>query len=378
MRTILLSIITLCSLLVSACSPPMPARNPPSHDEMLDMIGSQWEERKPIRTIKLPSTFFLSRPLRGGLPEELSELPFNAYFPEGDATIDDIIALLDYQGLPVAFYWENTDAIDEIKARSINFRRYNGTLGGFLRKIEKTVDVAHWWDDDTLFLATTQRYVVTIPQEETTSSIIEDELSNLGASEIFRSVHGGQMIYSAPPRLNEEILVPFLRRISQNFCEVTMQIALVTVTITDTLNRGFDWNAFNMTINTKQDGRISDEDDEGSLTTISSQQIIHNLLRRGFPIFGSETEVGISMAIAYLSQFGRTKTAQAVELRTLAGQEITIDRSTEIPYVSGYEGGTTGDNPTPPTPEFDTVDVGLEVTLTPNFDSLTGITTLSM
>jgi hypothetical protein len=83
-----------------------------------------------------------------------------------------------------------------------------------------------------------------------------------------------------------------------------------------------------------------------------------------------------------LSEFGTTSTDQNVELRTLAGQPVHLRDGGETPYVSQITSNTTisgaGAGVASDTVEFETVDTGLTLDLTPNFDAGSGIVTVDV
>ncbi|WP_163597015.1 hypothetical protein, partial [Klebsiella pneumoniae] len=64
-------------------------------------------------------------------------------------------------------------------------------------------------------------------------SAIQKELEKLGATNVVTSVAAGKILYEAPPRLNDEILTPFLRKAEQNLAVIKLQTAVVQLQIKD-------------------------------------------------------------------------------------------------------------------------------------------------
>ena len=91
--------------------------------------------------------------------------------------------------------------------------------------------------------------------------------------------------------------------------------------------------------------------------------------------------LSLTAAIGFLSEFGTTSTDQNVELRTLSGQAVSLRDGGETPYVSqitsnNTTGGNTSNNSS--SVQFETVDTGLTLDLTPTFDASSGIVTVDV
>jgi hypothetical protein len=412
-------VVVSSAFLLIACSPPMPELELDSNQNAANKQHFKWEERKPLRKVKLAGDFFISKQLDSNLPEDKASEPIALRFPGRTATLGDIVFLLEQKGIPVSYNWtvyedvavssfsgggggsgidgemdfgdepesysssySSTDAsissINSLENRSVPFKTYKGTLSGLLRRLEKSMNISYWWEDDTIFLSTNQEYVVSVPQQKDIIDSIVSEVESLGATNISSSLAAGQIVYYAKPRSQKNLIRPFLQRISHNLSEITLQVALVQVDITGSESKGFDWEVFNGIVTSPTSG--TDNSSNVTVTPYDSASgtgnVTGSFFRKGISIFGTETDVTIDMAINILGSVGKVTTEQNVEMRTISGKEVTLESVSEESYVSGYEGGTSGDNPEPASPEFDTVETGLTLAFLPVFDAYNAIVTV--
>jgi len=422
--------------LLVACSPPLPKTDLDDPNSAANQQHFKWENRSPLRKVKLAGDFFISKELSGHLPADKSDVPISLKFSSRIATLGDLVFMLEQKGIDVAYHWtvydndivssssvattansfsmsasSNSDsdfdfdfddggdnssssgsssssrpvvndasirAINSLEQKVLPFKAYKGTLKGLMERVQSSMNIAYWWDDGSLFLSTNQEYVVSVPQQKDIIDSIVSEITALGATDVSSSLTGGQIVYYAKPRSQKNLIEPFLKRISQNLSEITLQVALVQVDIQQAEKHGFDWDAFNLEITSPLSGDTNSND--VTITPFGSTEVGGNIkagfFRRGISIFGTKTDVTVDMAINILSTLGRTTTEQNVEMRTISGKEVSLSSTKEESYVSGYDGGSYGDNPEPPSPEFDTVSTGLILTFLPVFDAYNGIVTI--
>ncbi|OFW83318.1 MAG: hypothetical protein A2018_02335 [Alphaproteobacteria bacterium GWF2_58_20] len=348
----------------------MPTRTPPHPEKVIGVEAEKWSERPPIRRVRLPGQFFLSRPVHGAPPKDVAEKRLAVSLPSGSATLDDLLIMLDQQGVSVSYNWESSEEADTIASRKLPFRRFDGTLAALMSKLENSMNLATWWEGNSLYIASKQRYSIAVPQKDDIISTISTEMTNLGASDIITSVYAGQILYSATPSLNKRVITPFLKRVSLNLSEITLQVAIITVSMTEEQQRGFDWDKFGVNIDTSNvlpaDTTTNAAASASSLTGVYA--------RTGYPILGTETAITINAAIKYLSTLGRTEAEQNVELRTLAGQEVSITDGGKTVYNSGYDIVTT-DNVSREVAQPAEISTGMTLNITPNFDAESGLVT---
>lgn len=280
--------------------------------------------------------------------------------------------------------------------RALPFRSFKGTVGDLMRRLENTGNIAVWYDgnatDGGFVVGDVRRYSVAVMQNQDIVQSIVNELIRLGAKNVTGSVGAGQIFYSAGPRTNGEIIEPYLRRLQGNLSEVTLQIALVTVSMTRSAEAGFDWSALNFgygtnvtngggatttgTGTTGTTGTASTAPLGNGVFTLSANAFNANL----GDIFGTGKIVSVASAIRYLSRIGSTSVAQNVELRTLSGSPVILRSGENIPYVQnvgatlggGFGGGALGSSQTAQ------LGTGLTVNVDPRYDSSSGIVTMDV
>jgi len=364
------SLAVAASSILLACAPQMPSRTPPRPDKVAGLEAEKWGAKPPIRRIRLPGQFFLSRPVHGAPPKDMAEKRLSLALPSGSATVDDLLAMLDQQGVSVSYNWESSEESDTIASRKLPFRRFDGTLAGLMSKLENSMNLATWWEGNSLYIASKQRYSISVPQKSDVISTISTEMTNLGATDVITSVYAGQILYSATPSLNKAIITPFLKRVGLNLSEIDLQVAIVTVSMTEDQRRGFDWNAFGINL----DSNNTLPTDTRTKATINSTSSSGVYARSGYSILGTDTAITITAAINYLSTFGRTEAEQNVVLRTLAGQQVSLVDGGKTVYNSGNDIVTT-DNVSREVAKPAEVSTGLTLNITPHFDAESGLVT---
>lgn len=346
-----------------------------------------WAKVPALRRIPVGSDLFLARSVRAPMPSTAASRDISLRFNQGGAaTINDLIGILDFEGIPVIIRPSGGSGLtsDDIAETVIPFRRYDGTLGGLVKKLGRSLDLAVWWENDALYISDRDRYVVSVPQQQDVIDIVVGELEDFGAEDIAPSLYGGRIVYSVRPQVNDDIIVPYLNGLAGNLAEITLQLAVVQLQITDQKGRGIDWSSFQMQFGDPARGATTDliNGVPGQLYNITGiADVTQATGTKGTFSVGSAgkafgTEIGVSAAIKYLSQFGRTSTKQMVELRTLAGMPVSLVSSQSIPYVKGLSNtSSTAANTDNVTSQIETatVDTGLNMNFTPYYDSLMGL-----
>ena len=307
----------------------------------------------------------------------------------------------------------------DVYARRLPFTRYNGELGGLLDSLRTSAGLVSWEDNGTIYLSDTDRFSVTVPQNEDIVNEIAQTIHDLGGTEIVASVGGGKVFYSAPAMLERDTIAPFLRKAVRNMATINIQVAIVSLALTDKSGNGFDWSQLSATLG--QNGVLANSTSglagtgalagtagltgtgvtTGALGATSASNglanagsgIVSSSLGTTNDAFnlaasGSGKIMGVRMlgsigtAVNYLSTFGSTNIKQNVDMRTLSGKKIDIKSEEEIPYVksisttlgNGVSNGSYGSSygnggSSLGTAQTDTVKTGLDVSMLPRFDS---------
>ncbi len=359
------------AFVLAGCTPPPPSTDLIDAQQAIAEQVETWSARSGIRRIKLPGRFFVSEPVRPGPPAQILAQTISLRTPATPLTFRDVVRILENRGITVAYAWDQADNIETTESLVLPFRRFDGTLAQLLTKLRMTLNVASWWQGGALYFSSQERFAITVPQEQSILDVIAQEITDLGGQDVIGSLYGGQINYTAPPALQTEVIEPFLKRLTRNLSEITMQLAVVQVTLNEQNQRGFDWAGFNLSIDAENN---PSDFSSGALT---SSSLGGRLIRDNIAIFGTQSAITVNSAINFLSTFGRTRTMQNVEIRTLAGQSVTIDSTESIPYVEEITSSTSGDSTTQGI-EFAEVDVGITLNITPYFDSDTSLLTVAV
>lgn len=278
--------------------------------------------------------------------------------------------------------------------RALPFRYFKGTVGELIRRLENSGNIAVWYDGG-LIVGDVRRYSVAVMQNRDIVQSVVNELLRLGARDVVGSVGAGQIFYSAPPRTNGEIIEPYLRRLQGNLSEVTLQVALVTVSMSKNAEAGFDWSALNFgygsNVTTDESGNgngTGEGTGTGGVTVGANSGLgsgVFTLNNNAFnanlgDIFGTGKILSVAGAIKFLSRIGNTSVAQNVEMRTLSGSPVILRSGESIPFVQnvgatlagGIGGGALGSSQTA------AIGTGLTLNVDPRYDSTSGIVTMDV
>lgn len=265
-------------------------------------------------------------------------------------------------------------AVTQLRARPLPFRRFEGTLGGLFRQLQRSMGITVWWNDG-IYVSPVGRYSVMLPQNKDLMSQVVQELQAKGASNVVASIQSGTISFVAPGALADEVIRPYLIRLGRNASEITMQVALVSVVMNEDTARGFDWSQFSLNFGdpgSTATGGVGGVGTGGGLGTIggggnvgggtgtgtgtdgtsgsslpptslfSIANDASRLFQKSVNIFGSSRPLDITGAIKFLSTYGTTAVDQNVELRTLAGTAVNWRSGETVPYVSGVSATTSG------------------------------------
>lgn len=406
--------------------------------------------RPAIRRVKLSGDFFALKPMGSEIPQSIRDAKVRLDFGGQTPTFDDLVMLLEDRGLSVIVGWDDgsygSDTEDappaaandgaapaegqsdrangagngrrssasalNLRDRPLSFRRYEGTLGGLFRQVERSMGVTLWWEDG-IYVSPVGRYSVMLPQNSELMGQVVAELKAKGASNVVASLQAGTVSFVAPSALADRVIRPYLIRLGRNASEVTMQVALVSVVMNETTSRGFDWSQFNFTFGdpgTSADGGGSVGGGTGGSSGVDGMYPIPGSNGGGTGtttplgklfsfgkdasrfydpsarILGSTRPLDITGAIKFLSTYGKTAVDQNVELRTLAGTAVNWRSGETIPYVSGVSATTSGISSggiggglsgAVGAAQTEKLETGLTLDLAPNYEANGGLVTVS-
>jgi hypothetical protein len=264
--------------------------------------------------------------------------------------------------------------------RVVPFRYFRGSIGELMRRLENTGNIAVWYENG-IVIGDVRRYSVAVLQNRDVVQSTVNELRKLGAKDVLGSVGAGQVFYSSPPRTNNEVIEPYLRRLAGNLSEITMQVALVTVSMSKEAEAGFDWSKFNFGVDQNINSAPDPLDSKIRVELPNDSGVFNN------GVFGLNVDgvfgklLSVGGAIKYLSKMGNTNIAQNVELRTLSGSPVLLRSGEQIPYVKNVNAVSTGGSlggSSAQGSETQILGTGLTLNVDPRYDSSSGIVTMDV
>lgn len=391
----LASIIAVSGLL-SACALPQVRELPDSKSLRLDEARSLANaEPIAIERVRVPRGSFKPQRNATPIPAALRSVPLEIRFPQ-DATLRDLVAATTASAPNVQIAFRFTkDKSEDILKRKIPFVRYEGTLGNFLDSLRTAMGVVVFHENGLIYISDREQYSVVVPQNEEMLDSLSKELKDLGADDIVGSVRGGRIVYSASAAVQRDVIGPYLDRYSRNMALVTIQTALVSVSITDDSSTGFDWNKLKVAFDSRN-SKLSALTSGTSTTATTASGLVNpatGLATTGLGATGLATGLGttglgtglgtaagsaassgiglttvdpgrvmdltkdglvvsstslgrlggafgatsITGAIDFLSNFGSTKVDQNVQMKTLSGTEVKLRSGQQVPYVRGVQ-----------------------------------------
>ncbi|KAA0591770.1 hypothetical protein J2848_006545 [Azospirillum lipoferum] len=382
---------------LAGCSLPEVAELPKRETVVAAAEQRLTEDNSPAVTeVPVGRGMLVAQSLRQPLPASLAARQISVSFPSGENTLDRLTSMMTYSGVPVATRFEGTDGAAMLR-QTLPIRAFTGSFTDLAGVLETGMGVVAWWQNGTLFLSNRDRFAFTVPQNQAVIDSVMADLKTLGATDITQSLRGGQVVFSASPTVYREVIQPYIDRLHRNMAMVRIQLAVVSLGLTDQSASGFDWNALALQFNRLQSGTTTTTTGTTTATTagtISAAQppISVNISNPG-TLLGVSGVFNVAGAITFLSKFGNTDTRQNVEVHTLSGAEVTLRSGQTIPYVTGVgvtavgglgtaaaaPGGAALNSPgIVGSAQTGTVQTGLTIKLTPHFDADNQIVTIDL
>lgn len=343
------------------------------------------------------------------LPSHIASMPIDVKFPaDNEATLSSLVQTLSAVNVQVAFQWSNPSQGEDILKRKLPFLAFQGTIGEMMSALRTGLGIVTWYENGLIYISNQERYAITLPQNKDILDSVKDEIKNLGADNIVVSLRGGKIIYTASPTTQDQVIGPFLNRMARNLAVVNLQVAVVSLALNDKSDTGFDWNKFQIALNSTPKGiddltrsRDTSTGSSGSNNGNGNDNGSGSSETRGEPgdlvghaidltnagltlsktnlgqVFGTYGAVTVAGAVNFLSNFGTTNITQNVSLKTLSGSVVKLQSGQEVPYVKGVSNTNNGDNSIGST-ETEKVETGLTIEMKPHYDSDAEVVTVDV
>jgi hypothetical protein len=392
-----ISMAVACAM-VSGCATnlkPAPYPKDSAHDQdSAALVASErWDdpafrqEGKPMVVLMTPFS----------VPKEVADAPAVVQL-EPTATVKDLAALLGNAGHSIIV------ADKAAGDASFYLPQYKGKLGNLLSAVSRAADVWFTWQDGVIVVSSKQRISITIPQDIELAKKLTDDLKKMGLDTALASPDAGMATFDLKRSQYEQVRA-YLNRMTKNSAMVSLQIAIVTVTLNQQDSTGLDWSQLQVGIGKNSRGIFSNStssaastvggvgssttsgsssttggsstsstsNNSGSTTTSGSGSTTTGNGTSTTGTDGTTTAAstlpsglnslmlsgsGIQLPVAignvfslagfvnFLGSYGRTDTKQDVMLKTMTGNKVELKSVTQIPYVSSVGVATTGSNTT--------------------------------
>lgn len=426
------SILALASAVLGGCSTALPKPGDlPDIAETKKQAETKFIDAgpAPIERIRVGKSSLTPKPARSSVPSHVSRMAIDIKFPANhEATLSRLAQTLSAVNLQVGFKWSRKEKGEEILSRKLPFLGFQGTVGEMISSLRTGLGVVAWYENGILFISDLEEYSIALPQNKDLLEAVAGEITSLGGTNVVKSIRGGKILYSASPTIQDDLIGPYLKRMSRNLAVVNMQIAVVSLALNDNSNVGFDWNSFSAafdsttktidaltgnvagggstpapapTNGTGSNGNTGGAGNAGGIgnggatgggaqakelslgkvisATASGIAFSQTSLGTVIGTYGALTVAG---AINFLSNFGTTNITQNVSLRTLSGSEVAFRSGQEVPYVKGVSNTATGSSSSGGnvmgSTQTDKVQTGLTLKTTPHFDADAELVTLDV
>lgn len=340
-----------------------------------------------------------------------------SYSSAAQAKVLDVTFAMGTQGVRVVSRLE-----DDTMNKPWRVPSFTGTIGELLEEIVARYNIAYEYRGNTVFLVESNRYSANMPQHKAFIEGVETAIKAMGATEVRGDVLAGLVYYNAKPD-NADSISDYLDTISKNAAMVTLQVAVLTVTVNRDVDLGFNWAKFavmkgsggmrsdlssifnNNSSNSGsngglvQDGGTSNSGSSnggntgnrpstngntstnvgtavGDAATTVAKAVTGSLLgfsgAEGASYKFANNSFSLTAALSALSTYGNARTDQNVLLATLSGQPVKINSGDEIPYVKSIGSSTAAGGATSGSSQVDTKKSGLELDVIPFFDAADG------
>lgn len=276
----------------------------------------------------------------------------------GQITTQDLVFILDQSGIQAAV------GSQDVEGMSLYLPKFTGSVGSLLQMLSDTSNLAFRYVGQTIVIDDSKQYIVKIEQQKDLSEIISSAVQSLGATDVYASTEAGTVTYNASTR-KQRAIEDYLERLSVNSSLINMQLAVITVRLSDERNSGFDWSSFTAKFGASN---LVDNQDQG---------LLGNLTSAGMGLTFAGDTINIASALNLLSTYGESKTVQNLTLQTLSGVPVSLKSGDEIPYISDIP-TVVSDNTTTSGLNTKTIETGFQVDLDALYDSDEQMVTVNM
>jgi hypothetical protein len=255
----------------------------------------------------------------------------------------------------------------------IELPSYQGTFQNLLDMLSNMHNISfNWQYGNYMIIEKFGDYTITVPQEEDLITEIKTTLETLGGLEASASLRAGSITYKATKN-NHKRITKYINRLSYNTPSVSLQLAVISVTLNKSDNKGFDWGSLKTILGSPLTGQVLDGGSivgSGGRSDLSGSLATAGLSGGTASVAYAARDVTFEAALNLLDTYGNSRTEQSVMLKTLGGKKANFNTTQEVPYQSGTSSNVNSDGGivTSDT-KTETASVGLKIDITPYYDA---------
>ncbi len=342
--------------------------------QIIQPVMDKFEKSEPALTKIRSQNFTIYKP--DDLPDILREKEIKLNLAK-DSDVSDLAMVLNLLGLSTVVADTDESILSE---KRLSVRNYQGKLGSLLDVLSSVYDLSFNYEKGGILTIEEQStYIINIIQNEDIIEDVSSTLERLGANEIEYSLVGGNLIYKASPKVHKKVK-KYIEFYSKNAAVIGLQVSVVTVQLDKKSNKGFDWSTLNVVAG--DPALFSDAAGE----VVEGSDTVTSAVLEGLGISAGGTGMGIKYingdfnfegVINYLSTYGKTEANQSTLMKIISGKEVSLISTQSIPYVEEVELNLDDDGDSEGI-TTSSVDVGLDLTITPYFDSKTNMVTVDL
>lgn len=326
-----LSVAALSVLMaLTGCAANQPLRERATVKEAINRSADVWPEPAVEREGEM--SMVLLTPM--AIPTKLANKRIKLSLQPG-TTIRDVVAVLAMEGVHIIV--ADSTAAD----KEFYLPRFEGTVGDLTRVLSRSADVFFTWKDNMIVVSSSERFAVAVPQETKLGDKLKDGITSLGGKAMAHP-EAGLLVFECSPKVLDQIKL-YVDRLTRNSALVTLEVSILSVTLSDESKRGVDWDKLVLAVGQGTAAAVASAGSSTGSTvsatagsTSVSTTIPDSLVQLGSGSLKAglfSSRVSMSVLLNLLDTYGTTDTLQNVKTKTLTGYEAELSNNTQIPYI---------------------------------------------
>lgn len=332
-----LSALGLGALLaLSGCAANQPLRERATVKEAINRSVEAWPEPAIEREGEM--SMVLLTPM--AIPAKVAAKRVKLSLQPG-TTVKDVVAVLAMEGVHIIV--ADSDAAN----KEFYLPRFEGTVGDLTRVLSRSADVFFTWRDGMVVVSSKERFAVAVPQEAKLGDKLKDGITSLGGTAMAHP-DAGLLVFECSPKRLDQIKL-YVDRLTRNSALVTLEVSILSVTLSDESKRGVDWDKLVLAIGEGSAAAVTAGATVGAgtaaavgtavgtaVSTATNSALPDSVVQMssgGIKAGLFSNKVSMNLLLNLLDTYGTTDTLQNVKAKTLTGHEAELSNNTQIPYI---------------------------------------------